>query len=278
MLARAGAFDAIEPNRRRVFESLDPLTAYSAAAHAERASSQVSLFGAAPEALPAPRLPAPDDWSPVERLAQEHAAVGFYLSGHPLDDYQGALRRQGVLTHADLCRKAAQAGALTARVAGTVAARDERKSARGTRFAFVRLSDPTGLFEARVFADVLDAAREHLEPGRSVVLTVEAALEGDELKLLARAAQPVDVAVAGAAGRGLRVFLNAAAAAPSLAARLEDASRAARSRSRGPVHVVLTDPQLPGEVEVVLPHAYPVTPQVVGALRAVAGVTHVEDF
>ena len=58
----------------------------------------------------------------------------------------------------------------------------------------MRLSDPTGLYEVRMFSDVLDAARDHLEPGRSVVLTVEATVEGDELRLLARAAQPIDVA------------------------------------------------------------------------------------
>ena len=52
--------------------------------------------------------------------------------------------------------------AMIAKLAGTVAALDQRKSARGTRFAFVRLSDPTGLFEVRMFSDVLDQVRELL--------------------------------------------------------------------------------------------------------------------
>ncbi|MGL4235062.1 DNA polymerase III subunit alpha, partial [Tabrizicola sp.] len=87
MLARAGAFDQLDPNRARVFEALDPLTAYSAAIHEAASSSQVSLFGQAGADIPEPRLPFRDDWLPVERLAQEHQAIGFYLSGHPLDDY-----------------------------------------------------------------------------------------------------------------------------------------------------------------------------------------------
>ena len=185
---------------------------------------------------------------PVERLAQEHAAVGFYLSGHPLDDYQGALRREGVLSHADLLRKAAGSSQTVARIAGSVAARDERKSARGNRFAFVRLSDPTGLYEVRVFSDVLDASREHLEPGRSVVLTVEATLEGDEMKLLARGVQPIDIAVAGAANAGLRIYVNDAAAGPSLATRLADIARGGGKLRRGPVELVLVAPDLDGEV------------------------------
>lgn len=278
MLARAGAFDTLDSTRRKVLDSLEALMAFSAAIHSERASAQVSLFGEAVGALPAPRLPSVEDWPPMERLNHEHQAVGFYLSGHPLDDYSGALRRQGVLTHAELVRKAGAVATTIARIAGTVAARDERKSARGTRFAFVRLSDPSGLFEVRLFSDVLDAARAHLEPGSSVVLSVEAVLEGDELKLLGRSVQPVDAAVAGAAGKGLRVFLNDAAAAPSLAARLATGASNMPSRSHGPVHVVLMGADLPGEVEIALPRPYPLTPQIVSAIKSLTGVVHVEDF
>ena len=131
------------------------------------------------------------------------------------------------------CARASGSSATIAQIAGTIAAVDIRKSARGNRFAFVRLSDPTGLFEARMFSDVLDAARDHLEPGRSVVLTVEATLEGDELKLLARAAQPIDVAVAGAASAGLRIFIGDALAAPSLAARLDQVGARRRVAAQG---------------------------------------------
>jgi DNA polymerase III subunit alpha len=278
MLARSGALDSLDSNRRKVFDALEVLIAYSASAHEERASAQVSLFGETTGALPAPRLPQPEDWSPMERLAQEHQAIGFYLSGHPLDDYAGALRREQVLTYADLARRAAGTTAMIAKLAGTVAALDQRKSARGTRFAFVRLSDPTGLFEVRMFSDVLDQVRDHLEPGRSVVLTVEATLEGDEVRLLAKAAQPIDVAVAGAASAGLRVFVDDAAAAPSLATRLAAVARGATARRRGPINLVLMHPELPGEVEIALPDPYPMTPQIMGALKTLPGVVHVEEY
>ena len=210
--------------------------AYSAAAHDERASAQVSLFGEATDALPAPRLPQPRRLVADGAAGPGAAGVGFYLSGHPLDDYAAALRREQRADPRRARRARPRAGPTIARVAGTVAAVDQRKSARGTRFAFVRLSDPTGLYEVRMFSDVLDTVRDHLEPGRSVVLTVEATLEGDELQLLAKAAQPIDAAVAGAASAGLRIFLDdAAAAAPSLAARLDavrrDPARAAAARS-----------------------------------------------
>ena len=277
MLARAGALDGLDSNRRKVFESLEALVAYSAAAHEERASAQVSLFGEAAGGLPAPRLPAPDDWTPVERLTQEQLAIGFYLSGHPLDDYAGALKRQGVLTHAELLRRAIENRAASARIAGSVAGKDERKSARGNRFAFVRLSDPTGLYEVTVFSDVLEASRQWLEPGSNVVLTVEAEVEGDEMKLLARAAQPVDQAVAGAAAAGLRIFVNDAAAAPSLAARFGAIAKAGGARP-GPVEIVVMAPDLPGETILALKDPYPLSPQVIGAVKSVSGVVMVEEF
>ncbi len=277
MLARAGALDGLDSNRRKVFESLEPLVAYSAAAHEERASAQVSLFGEAADGLPAPRLPGPDDWTPVERLTQEQLAIGFYLSGHPLDDYAGALKRQGVLTHAELLRRALDNRAASARIAGSVAAKEERKSARGNRFAFVRLSDPTGLYEVTVFSDVLEAARQYLEPGCNVVLTVEAETDGDEMKLLARGAQPVDEAVAGAAAAGLRIFVNDAAAAPSLASRLGAIAKGGGARP-GPVEIVVMAPDLPGETILALKEPYPVSPQVIGAVKSVAGVVLVEEF
>jgi DNA polymerase III subunit alpha len=276
MLARSGALDALDANRRKAFGCAETLIAWSGAVHDERASAQVSLFGEASGGLPEPRLPQPEPWTPVERLAQEHQAVGFYLSGHPLDDYQGALRREGVLSHAELVRRAAS-GPTVQRVAGTVAARDERKSARGNRFAFVRLSDPTGLYEVRMFSDVLDAAREHLEPGANVVLTVEAGMEGDELNLRAKAVQPIDLAVADAASAGINLFVAGAEAVESLARRLEAIGGELRNARRGPVNIVVMDPAQ-GEIVLGLPQPYPVTPQVIGALKSVQGVVHVEQF
>jgi len=145
MLARSGAFDRLDGNRAKVLASIDALVAFSAATHDEKNSDQVSLFGEAGADLPAPRLPMPEDWLPTERLTEEHAAVGFYLSGHPLDDYVGPLKRQRVMTLTELTQRAQQ-GAVAAKIAGAVASRQERKSARGNRFAFVQLSDPTGLF------------------------------------------------------------------------------------------------------------------------------------
>ena len=271
MLARAGAFDRLDANRARVFEALDALVAYSAAIHEARASSQVSLFGEAGADIPEPRLPFRDDWLPVERLGQEHQAVGFYLSGHPLDDYMPALKRQSVMTLAELTLRA-ERGPVVGKLAGSVSSRQERKSAKGNRFAFVQLSDPTGLYEVTVFSDTLEAARDHLEPGKNVVLTVEANLEGETLKLLARSATGIDAVAAEAGANALRIHLDRAEAVASVAALL------ARVEGRHRAQITLTVPDDQGrEIDVILPDPYPVTPQIKGAVKAIGGVVMVEE-
>jgi DNA polymerase-3 subunit alpha len=276
MLARAGAFDVLDRNRARVFDALDPLVAWSAALHEARASAQVSLFGEAGADLPEPRPASRDDWLPAERLAQEHQAIGFYLSGHPLDDYMGPLRRQKVMTLAELAA-AAERGPMVARLAGSVAARQDRKSARGNRFAFVQMSDPTGLYEVTVFSDVLEAARDLLETGSNVVVTVEATLEGETLKLLARAVQPIDAVAAEAGGAALRIHLDRAEAAASVASLLARVA-ADGARARGSITICVPDTETGREIDVLLPRVWPVSPQVKGALRAMTGVVLVEDL
>ncbi len=276
MLARAGAFDVLDGNRRRVFAALDALVGYSAAIHEQKASNQVSLFGEAGDDLPEPRLAPMDDWLPAERLTEEFKAVGFYLSGHPLDDYMAPLKRKGVLT-VDEVQAKAQSGPFVAKMAGIIAGRQERKSARGNRFAFAQLSDTTGAFEVTLFSETLEKSREHLETGAKVVVTVEATLEADQLKLLGRSVAPIDMAVADVGGMGLRIFLDSPDAIPSVASVLETARKTARTGA-GPVQFCLIDPGLPGEVDVDLGQEFPITPQIKGAIKSLGGVIEVEDL
>ncbi|MTH63389.1 DNA polymerase III subunit alpha [Paracoccus shanxieyensis] len=273
MLARAGAFDLLEENRAKVMKSLDGLVAWSAAVQAQAASSQSSLFGGG-EDLPPPRPVTAPIWMPTEKLGEEHAAVGFYLSGHPLDDYLPALRRKNVQTLAEVTQ-AAMDGALVASLAGTVAFRQEKKSARGTRFAFVGLSDPTGLYEVTVFSDTLDAHRQHLEPGANVVLQVQVEPSGDQVKLLARSVTPLEQAVADAGANRLAVEITGLDAIPGIAEALAriQAEVNAPSRARGPITLRLKD----GDdlVDIEITEDAPLTTPARQALRVVPGVLEV---
>jgi DNA polymerase-3 subunit alpha len=97
-LIAAGALDAFG-SRSRLLAGLD--TAYSEvqARLAEIESGQASLFGDA-SAVPrkAPPLPNVPEWSEPDRLAREKEALGFFISGHPLDRYREFVRAYGPVT------------------------------------------------------------------------------------------------------------------------------------------------------------------------------------
>ncbi|HET7408851.1 MAG TPA: DNA polymerase III subunit alpha, partial [Paracoccaceae bacterium] len=277
-LARAGAFDALEPNRNRVLQSLDALVDYSATSHAEKASAQVSLFGGAGEALPPPRLAQARDWLPTQRLAEELGAVGFYLSGHPLDDFLPALRRKRVQTGAEFMATAGRAGG-AGRIAGTLAGRRDRKSARGNRYAFIQFSDPQGLWEVSAFSDVLAENEELLQPGRNLVCHVQAEVTDEQTRLTLRAVQPVEQVAEDAAAIGLEVHVSDAGAYESIRNRLEHLSAGAgRRRGEGPVKLVIVLPELGQEVEIDLPGQYAVSTEIRGALKHAPGVQDVRTF
>ena len=260
-----------------MLESLDSLVGYSAAIFEQKASNQVSLFGEAGDDLPEPRLSPVGDWLPAEKLDEEAKAIGFFLSGHPLEDYMPALKRKQVMTLDDLTEKA-RGGAMIAKIAGRVSGRQERKSAKGNRFAFAQLSDPTGAYEVTIFSDTLEKCRDYLETGSKVVVTVEATMESDQLKLLARSFAPVDTIVADAGAAGLRIFLEDMQAVTPVANVLQGAAESLRGTPRGPVVLCLMDPALPGEVEMDLNAEFPVNPQIKGALKSLEGVMTVEEY
>jgi len=265
-LIRGGALDALNENRAQLLASIDLIMGLANQATNERESQQDSLFGDAMDnQLDNPALPSVEMWLPMERLNEEFNAVGFYISGHPLDDYARAMKQSGVVTYSELLQKRSQAE----RIAGTVAVRQDRRSKQGNPFAFVTLSDPTGRFEAVVFSEALNQYRELLEPGRSVVLGVEIDRDGDDVRLRVQTVRPVDE-VAATAAAGLKIFLDTPEPLESIKARLPD-------EGRGVVSLVL----LAGagrEVEIELKQKFHITPPIRAAIRAVAGVVDVQDI
>ena len=190
-LVRAGAFDSVDLNRKRLYEGAEGVMRLANQSAQERSSGQESLFGGAVTEDENARLRLPDtlDWPVMERLTHEFEAVGSYLSAHPLDAYAGQLRRMRVLPAADV--SARLAGSVP-NVAGVVISRQERTSAKGKRFAFVQLSDTSGVYEIVVFSELLATARELLEGGQRVLLSVDIRADGDGVRLSASEIRPLD--------------------------------------------------------------------------------------
>ena len=277
MLVQAGAFDVLDNNRHRVFKSLDALVAYSAAIHDQKMSKQVSLFGDGGDDLPEPVLPSVSDWLPAERLSREFSAIGFYVTGHPLDDYKSAFKVNQIFTIEEVEEKALS-GPCLVKIAGVVVGRQERKSARGNRFAFVQLSDFTGNFEVTLFSDVLEKSRNNLESGARIILTVEASLEGEQLKLLCRSIANIDEAISTDTSHGIKIFVEDKKVLPSIISVLNQASENKKIVSKGPIHLCLIDSGLPGDVELDTGLNCDTSPQIRGAIKSLDGVLDVQEI
>ncbi|OYU70302.1 MAG: DNA polymerase III subunit alpha [Alphaproteobacteria bacterium PA2] len=272
-LARAGAFDSIHPNRAQIFASADSLVAYGQSMAAERQSAQGSLFGGDQLEAQRPRLPKVDSWTPTQRLDEELAAVGFYLSGHPLDDMVTALRRKRTDLLADVIPKA-EAGAEAFRMAGVVRRRQERASqSSGEKFAFVTLSDPTGEYEVLFPPESLRKCRDILEPGRAVCIKVRAKARDGEVRFFGDDAEPVEKAIENAVA-GLRVHVTPRSAEiDALKARLEGVSN-----NRGGEIILVAAIDGGREVELKLPGRFTLDGAVRGAIKTSPGVVFVEDL
>jgi DNA polymerase-3 subunit alpha len=92
----------------------------------------------------------------------------------------------------DFAARAQANGRAEARLAATVTYRQDRKAKSGNRFAFAGFSDPTGQFEAVIFADTLAAAGDRLEAGKNVLINVEGEAEGEAVKVRVQTVQTLD--------------------------------------------------------------------------------------
>jgi DNA polymerase-3 subunit alpha len=264
-LAAAGGFDQLEPDRARAAAAVDVMMATAHRTHDAVSVGQDELFGgpSSREALP---IPAVEPWLSADRLRREYEAIGFFLSGHPLDEYASLLRNMKVQSWAEFSRSV-KAGATAGRVAATVVSRTERRTKTGNKMGIIGLSDPSGHYEAILFAEGLQQYRDHLEPGAPVLLFLAAEAQGDEVRARIQTAEPLDKAAA-KVQKSLRVFLRDAAPLEPVAKRLE-------GKGDGEVSMVLLLTG-GGEVEVKLPGRFRISPQIAGALKAVPGVVEVQ--
>ncbi len=266
-LAKAGAFDMLEPNRARLVAGAEIILRRAQAIAEDRASSQIALFGGA-DAKPEPlRLPDLPDWPQLEKLAYEAEAVGFHLSAHPLDTYRAVLARLGVTPAVHVADRA-RGGAARVKLAGTVVNSKERPTRTGSRMAWVMLSDSSGSCEVTLFSEVLSGSRDLLAEGTLVLVTAEARMEGETLRLTAQAMQGLERA-AQDVGQGLRLWLEGAAAVEPIRTLLTR-----EGKGRGRVTLVART-GLGQEVELALPGGFNVSPRLMQAMKVLPGVAEV---
>ena len=267
-LVQAGALDCFQRERAELFAGVELMMGLAHRAAEDAQSGQHDIFGMA---LAGPRerlrLPPAAPWEPADRLHREFQAVGFYLSAHPLDEYKSLLERLRVQNWADFSI-AVKRGATAGRLAGTVASKQERKTRTGNKMGVVVFSDTSGQYEAVMFSETLAQYRDMLEPGRSVVITVQAEDRPEGVNLRIQTVQSLEEE-ASRIKQALRVYLRDAGPLEAIATRLSQ-------RGEGQVSLFVIKDGGKGEVEIELPDRYRISPQIASAMRGLPGVVEVE--
>ena len=263
-LAAAGALDELGVDRATAFANVDRMIAAGNRTMETIAEGQNDLFSGAHHAPAAIELRPAKPWIPTDRLSKEFEAVGFFLTGHPLDDYKDALEALGAEPWIEFATKA-RMRRVVGTLAGTVLYSRERKGKNGNAYAFVAFSDPTGQFEAVVFSEALAASRALLEPGTAVLLEVEAEADGESVKVRVQKLASLDKA-AEACHAGMKIYLDGTRALAPLAQQV--GSRGGEGQFR----LVLRIEEIKREVEFVLPQGIDATPKQRSTLKLVEGV------
>jgi DNA polymerase III subunit alpha len=263
-LAAAGAFDDLGIDRATAFVNVDLMVATGNRAMETRAEGQEDLFSGARHAPPAIELRAVKPWLPTDKLSKEFDAIGFFLTGHPLDDYKEVLDGLGAETWAEFAAKA-RVRRVVGTLAGTVLTARERKGKTGNPYAFVAFSDATGQFEAVIFSEALIAARPLLEPGTAVILEVEAEADGETVRVRVQSLSSLDGA-AEARSAGMKVYVEDPRALAPLA------EQVGAKGGEGKFRLVLRLEELAKEIEFDLPRGIDTTPRQRSELKLVEGV------
>ena len=273
-LARGGAFDCLEPNRAKALAAASDLQSIGNRASDERNSAQGGLFGDAPDSMEEKALPDTAPWSDMKVLEHELNAVGFYLSGHPLDGHMAALTRHTFAGNID-ATYGARRGPMVMKFAGVVTSRQERLSKRGKRFCYLGLSDPTGAYEVFVGEDLLMTNRDIMQVGMLVEVAAKVEARDGEIKIFSNAIHPLDTN-AQALPKQFTLYLKNSDAASAVHARLMSFSDAP-AQSKGRVHLVI--PIDDGrEFELQLAGQHSMDTGVYNALRSVIGVEKIEQI
>jgi len=154
-LNKAGAFDSLNLKRSQLFAILDYALEQGQAAQRDRLSGQISLFavmGSKEEKQHKKiEIPAIPEWTDQEKLTFEKETVGFYLTGHPLDDY-----REDILavTDSNLNEKKQWVEGQNLRVGGLIRDIKNRKTKKGDPMAIIVMEDIAGTVEVVIFPEL----------------------------------------------------------------------------------------------------------------------------
>ncbi|MDD5285893.1 MAG: DNA polymerase III subunit alpha [Desulfuromonadaceae bacterium] len=171
-LIKCGAFDSTGATRSSLIEGLEAATSYGQRLQEERSSAQVSLFGAEEvvrgNGSGGMKLPVVPEWHDKEKLAFEKEALGFLITGHPLDRYIDDIKR---LSNSEIANLVELIDGSEVRICGIVSALKEITTKKGDRMGFATIEDLTGSVEITVFSDIYSTSSLLLKSDEPIFIT-----------------------------------------------------------------------------------------------------------
>jgi DNA polymerase III subunit alpha len=210
-LTKAGCFDQFDVGRKSVLDNLDQLVEMTAREREQRELGQGFLFSDLPSESLELEIKSAERVTNQDRLTWEREVLGFYLSGHPLDEYRAQLDRYANSSINDLPIRF-QEGAETATVGGLVSALKVipiKKEGRnqGRRMAVFQLEDATGSVRAVAFPDTFESFERLIEDGAALLVTATLKGDGDHVELMVEEVADL-VSMDSKKAAGLRITVN----------------------------------------------------------------------
>jgi DNA polymerase-3 subunit alpha len=168
-LVKAGAFDEIDLNRKKLFEAIPKIIQTIKSKYEEKVSNQKNLFdNISNKENETFEFEATKPWTKKDLLSEEFFSLGFYISDHPLNEYKEFFNELEI----DSYKEFIDSSKSEALVAGTIMSIQEKKSAKGNSYAIVKFSDNKSEFEIFLFSDLFAFNREKLKESSSFILTL----------------------------------------------------------------------------------------------------------
>ena len=178
-LVKAGVFDEFDKDRNKILNSIPKIIQQIKNINDDKNNHQSNLFENQDNTKNDFEFLPSDHWKQKELLTEEFKSLGFYLTDHPLNEYEEVFNQLEILPYNKFYENDKNEGV----VAGTIMSIQEKKSAKGTPYGIVKFSDKKGEFELFLFAEILVANRDKLKESESFVLTLQKdKITGDEAK------------------------------------------------------------------------------------------------